>query len=151
VDGTGRAAAVSLLGISVGAGDFRGWGAGVDSEYLAGAAGTIVDWVVADAGGIAVLSDVEEEGGRGRRSNGAGFVVGGVGRVEGGGRQAEAYATLGLKLMPLASGTISPRRGAAMLRPYEETRQTKGKSGIDCGLRNIELGGTQAEAYATVG
>jgi hypothetical protein len=54
-DGAGYAAAVPVLGISVGPGVVCVGGAGVDVQYLAGPAGAVVDWVVADFGGVAVL------------------------------------------------------------------------------------------------
>ena len=47
-------------------------GAGADDQYLVAAAGAVVDWVVADGGGIAVLSVLgeigEERAGRRRES-----------------------------------------------------------------------------------
>jgi hypothetical protein len=45
----------------VGARNFCGWGAGPYGEYLVGAAGTVVDWIADDFGGVAVLSVVEKE------------------------------------------------------------------------------------------
>src|ERR1700688_359713 len=71
-DGTGYAATVPVLGVSVGAWIGCAGGAGADDQYLVAAAGAVVDWVVADGGGIAVLSVLgeigEERAGRRRES-----------------------------------------------------------------------------------
>ena len=54
----GFAAALSLLGLPMGAGNFCGGGAGADGEYLDSAAGTVDHWVVADSGRTSFLQNV---------------------------------------------------------------------------------------------
>ena len=54
----GFAAALSLLGLPMGAGNFCGGGAGADGEYLDSAAGTVDHRVVADSGRTSFLQNV---------------------------------------------------------------------------------------------
>ena len=60
--GAGYAAAVSMLGISLGAGIICFGGVGADDEYLVAAARAVFDWVVVNGRGVAVLPVLGEAG-----------------------------------------------------------------------------------------